>query len=90
MYGRVPPTLRRVFAAFATLAVHVGVESVRDLVQRARPEASAVGIAIAALSLVLMPLLARSKRLSLRCSALGSCSSPAPASTQAARRGSRL
>lgn len=53
---------RLVAVSFAVLAAYVGVESVRDLLGAARPEASGVGIAIAALSLVVMPMLARSKR----------------------------
>lgn len=53
---------RLVAVSFAVLAAYVGVESVRDLLGAARPEASGVGIAIAALSLMVMPMLARSKR----------------------------
>ena len=53
---------RLVAVSFAALAAYVGVESVRDLAGGAHAEASGLGIAIAALSLVAMPLLARSKR----------------------------
>ncbi len=52
---------RLVAVSFAVLAAYVGVESVRDLLGAARPEVSGVGIAVAALSLVVMPMLARSK-----------------------------
>ena len=44
------------------LAVYVGVESTRDLVLADRPEESVVGIMMAALSLAVMPALARTKR----------------------------
>lgn len=53
---------RLIAVSFAALAVYVGVESVRDLALAHRPEESTVGIAIAALSLVVMPVLARAKR----------------------------
>jgi hypothetical protein len=47
--------------SFWALAAYVGIESSRDLVGRAEPEASLPGIILAALSLVVMPLLARAK-----------------------------
>ena len=53
---------RLIAMSFAALALYVGVESVRDLITADRPDESVVGIAIAALSLVVMPLLARAKR----------------------------
>ncbi len=53
---------RLIALSFAALAVYVAVESVRHLVAAERPEASPVGIVLAALSLVAMPLLARAKR----------------------------
>ena len=53
---------RLIAVSFAALALYVGVESVRDLVLAHRPEESPAGIAIAALSLVVMPMLARAKR----------------------------
>ncbi|MXZ54100.1 MAG: hypothetical protein F4Z34_13040 [Acidimicrobiaceae bacterium] len=53
---------RLIAMSFAALAVYVGVESTRDLVLAQRPEESPVGIAIAALSLVVMPVLALAKR----------------------------
>ncbi|MCY4666076.1 MAG: cation transporter [Acidimicrobiaceae bacterium] len=53
---------RLIAVSFAVLAVYVGVESVRDLATADRPEESLVGIVLAALSLVAMPMLARAKR----------------------------
>lgn len=52
---------RLIAVSFALLAGYVAVEAVRDLTTRAAPEASAVGIVVAALSLSAMPLLARAK-----------------------------
>ena len=52
---------RLIAVSFALLAVYVAVESVRDLVIVDQPEESLVGIVMAALSLVVMPLLARAK-----------------------------
>lgn len=48
--------------SFLILAVYVAFESVEALVKREPPEASYAGIAIAILSVVVMPLLARAKR----------------------------
>ncbi len=53
---------RLVAASFAALAVYVGVESARDLIDGSRPDASPVGVALAAVSVVAMPVLARAKR----------------------------
>ncbi|MCY4422697.1 MAG: cation transporter [Acidimicrobiaceae bacterium] len=53
---------RLIALSFAVLAVYVGVESTRDLVLADRPEESLVGIVLAALSLAVMPALARAKR----------------------------
>jgi divalent metal cation (Fe/Co/Zn/Cd) transporter len=53
---------RAIALSFFALAAYVGVESTRDLLARAEPEASFPGIVLAALSLVVMPLLARAKR----------------------------
>lgn len=47
--------LRLIALSFFALAAYVAVESVRSLLSRAAPEASTVGIAIAALSLAIMP-----------------------------------
>jgi divalent metal cation (Fe/Co/Zn/Cd) transporter len=54
--------LRLVGASFLVLAAYVGFDAIKSLVLREPPEASFLGIAIAALSLVVMPLLARAKR----------------------------
>lgn len=54
--------LRLIGVSFFLLAAYVGVESVRDLLTAAEPAASPVGITIAGLSLVVMPLLALAKR----------------------------
>ena len=48
--------------AFFGLAVLVGVESVRALVTGARPDTSMIGIVLTAVSLIVMPVLARAKR----------------------------
>ena len=53
---------RAIALCFAALAGYVWVEAGRDLLEGSRPEASAVGIALAALSLLVMPGLARAKR----------------------------
>jgi len=53
---------RAIALSFAALAAYVLAESARDLATRAAPEASVPGIALAALSLIVMPLLARAKR----------------------------
>ena len=53
---------RLIAASFAALALYVGVESIRDLMMADRPDESPVGIVMAALSLVVMPFLARAKR----------------------------
>jgi divalent metal cation (Fe/Co/Zn/Cd) transporter len=54
--------LTTVGLCFLALAAYVGYESVRDLIQRRAPERSLVGIALACVSLVVMPLLSRAKR----------------------------
>lgn len=54
--------LKLVGGSFLLLAAYVTWESVAKLVTREAPESSLPGIAIAALSLVVMPLLARAKR----------------------------
>jgi divalent metal cation (Fe/Co/Zn/Cd) transporter len=53
---------RAIALSFVVLGIYVGFGSLQDLIQRSRPEASTVGIVLAALSLAVMPLLARSKR----------------------------
>jgi divalent metal cation (Fe/Co/Zn/Cd) transporter len=54
--------VRLVALAFFVLAAYVGGRAVFDLAVGARPEESIPGIVLAALSLVVMPLLARAKR----------------------------
>lgn len=53
---------RLIAASFLALGGYVAVQAVRDLAARAEPEASPAGIALTALSLAVMPLLARAKR----------------------------
>jgi divalent metal cation (Fe/Co/Zn/Cd) transporter len=53
---------RLIALCFAALAVWVGYEAIGQLVEQEAPAASPVGMVIAALSLVLMPILARAKR----------------------------
>jgi divalent metal cation (Fe/Co/Zn/Cd) transporter len=54
--------VRIVGTAFFALAIYVGVEASIDLVTRSKPEASTLGIVLAAVSVVVMPLLALRKR----------------------------
>lgn len=49
-------------ASFFVLAAYVGVEAIRTLVDGSHPEASWVGIGLAAFTAPTMPLLARAKR----------------------------
>ncbi len=53
---------RAIAMGFGLLAAYVLVESLRELLTGAEPEASVPGIAVAALSLTVMPILARAKR----------------------------
>jgi divalent metal cation (Fe/Co/Zn/Cd) transporter len=52
---------RAIAISFAVLAAYVGVESLRSLVSGSEPDVSVVGIVMAALSLAIMPWLARAK-----------------------------
>jgi divalent metal cation (Fe/Co/Zn/Cd) transporter len=54
--------LRIVGICFLALAVYIGYESVTDLIHRSVPESSLAGIILAAISLIIMPLLSRAKR----------------------------
>ena len=54
--------LRLVAIAFFALAVYVTVESVRSLLGADRAQTSVVGIAVAAVSLIVMPVLSVAKR----------------------------
>lgn len=53
---------RLVAATFFLLAAYVAIGSARSLIAHRPPDVSFVGIGVAALSLVVMPLLARAKR----------------------------
>lgn len=55
-------TLRLVAVTFFLLAGYVSVEGIRDLVAGEAPDSSPVGMVLLALSIVVMPLLARAKR----------------------------
>ena len=52
---------RAIAVSFAVLAAYVGVGSVGALLSGSEPDASIIGIVMASLSLVLMPVLARAK-----------------------------
>ena len=54
--------LKLVGVSFLALAAYVAFDAVQSLLRREPPEVSRIGIAIAALSLLVMPLLARAKR----------------------------
>ncbi len=55
-------SLRLVGVCFVVLAIYVLYDSVKSLIRREAPEESFVGIILAAVSLVVMPLLVRAKR----------------------------
>lgn len=55
-------TLRIVGACFLALAAYVGYESASNLMEKRAPGHSLLGIVIACVSLVVMPLLSRAKR----------------------------
>src|SRR5881227_3895981 len=55
-------TLRIIGGCFLLLAVYVSYDAVRALLERRAPEQSTIGIVIAALSLIVMPLLVHFKR----------------------------
>lgn len=54
--------LRLVGASFLLLAAYVVYDSITALIRRESPEASYLGIALLVVSLIVMPILARSKR----------------------------
>lgn len=58
--------VRGVALAFFALAAYVGVQAVVDLVRAAHPDPSVPGIGLAAVSLVVMPVLAWRKRVTAR------------------------
>jgi divalent metal cation (Fe/Co/Zn/Cd) transporter len=53
---------RLIAVSFGSLAAYVAVQGVTDLVTGAKPESSVVGVVLTALSLAVMPTLARAKR----------------------------
>lgn len=55
-------TLRLVAVTFFLLAAYVTVEGVRDLIADEEPDRSTIGLVLLALSITVMPLLARAKR----------------------------
>ncbi|MCA1576646.1 MAG: cation transporter [Acidobacteria bacterium] len=55
-------SLRVVGACFVVLAIYVTYDSIKSLVRGDAPDESVVGIVLAAVSLVIMPLLVRAKR----------------------------
>jgi divalent metal cation (Fe/Co/Zn/Cd) transporter len=55
-------SLRIVGACFVVLAIYVSYDSINSLIRREAPEESLVGIVLAAVSLIVMPLLVRAKR----------------------------
>ena len=56
-------TLRVIGLCFLALALYVGAEAIQALAVRTAPERSRVGIVIACASLLVMPFLARAKRV---------------------------
>ncbi len=54
--------LRLVGTSFIALAIYVAADSIHSLIRHKPPESSILGIAVTAVSMVVMPLLARSKR----------------------------
>ncbi len=54
--------VKLVGVSFIILAAYVGVDAAKTLVLREEPEVSVIGIALACVSLIVMPLLARAKR----------------------------
>lgn len=54
--------LRLVGSSFLLLAAYISFDALQSLLKREPPEPSYIGITVAALSLVVMPLLARAKR----------------------------
>jgi divalent metal cation (Fe/Co/Zn/Cd) transporter len=56
-------TLRLVAVTFFILAAYMTIEGIRDLVAGEVPDSSPVGLVLLAVSIVVMPLLARAKRI---------------------------
>lgn len=55
-------SLRIVGICFVVLAIYVTYDSVKSVIRREAPQESIVGIVLAAVSLIIMPLLVRAKR----------------------------
>ena len=55
-------SLRIVGICFVVLAVYISYDSIKSLLKREVPDESLIGIVLAAVSLVIMPLLVRAKR----------------------------
>lgn len=55
-------SLRIVGVCFVVLAIYVSYDSIKSLIRREAPEESPIGILLAAVSLIVMPLLVRAKR----------------------------
>ena len=55
-------TLRIVGVLFIALGLYVGLDAARTLLTREEPDESTIGIVLATVSLIVMPLLARAKR----------------------------
>lgn len=55
-------SLRLVGACFVLLAIYVTYDSAKSLIKREAPQESIIGIVLAAVSVVVMPLLVRAKR----------------------------
>lgn len=55
-------SLRIVGVCFVVLAVYVSYDSIKSLIKREAPEESAIGIVLAAVSVIIMPMLVRAKR----------------------------
>lgn len=60
--GKERRALRIIAGTFVALAVYVTLSGLRDLLTHSEPDSTVVGVALTALSLVVMPLLARAKR----------------------------
>jgi divalent metal cation (Fe/Co/Zn/Cd) transporter len=54
--------LKLVGISFFVLAAYVAIDAAKTLIQREPPHASIVGVCLAAISIIVMPLLARAKR----------------------------
>ena len=55
-------SLRLVGVCFVVLALYVSYDSIKSLLRREAPDESLIGIVLAAVSLIIMPLLVRAKR----------------------------